>query len=158
MTEVRIFHELATFYWHFIRNFNSIAARITECSKNRRFHWGEKAETTFTVLKEKLCTALVLALPDFDKLFEVDYDASGVGIGAVLSQEKRLVAFFSEKLSDARQKWSTYDNEFFFIVHALKMWEYYLVGRELVLYSDCDALKHLNSQTRISKDMHARWI
>ena len=65
------------------------------------------------------------------------------------------MTFFSEKLSDARQKWSTYDKEFYSIVRALKTQEHYLVGREFVLYSDCDALKHLNSQTRISKDMHA---
>ena len=109
-------------------------------------------------MKEKLCTTPVLALSKFEKLFEVDYDASGVGIGAVLSQEKRPVAFFSEKLSDVRQKWSTYDKEFYSIVHALKTWEHYLVGCEFVLYSDCDALKHLNSQTRISKGMHAQWI
>ena len=67
------------------------------------------------------------------------------------------MAFFSEKLSDARQKWATYDKEFYSIVLALKTWEHYLVGREFILYLDCDALKHLNSQTRISKDMHAQW-
>ncbi|OMO59689.1 Integrase, catalytic core [Corchorus capsularis] len=111
----------------------------------------------FVALKEKMCTAPVLALPDFDKVFEVDCDASGVGIGAVLSQEKRPVAFFSEKLSDSRRKWSTYDKEFYSVVRALKMWEHYLAGNEFVLYSDREALKYLKSQKQITSDMHARW-
>ena len=105
-----------------------------------------------------MCTALVLALPNFDKLFEVDYDASGVGIRLVFSKEKKSVAFFSENLSDAWQKSLTYNKELYSIVRALMTWEHYLVGHEFVLCSDCDALKHLNSHTRINKDMHARWI
>ena len=75
-----------------------------------------------------------------------------------MSQEKRPIAFYSEKLCDARRNWFTYDKVFYFVVRALRVWEHYLIGKEFVLYSDCGALKHLSSQNRISKDMHTRWI
>ncbi|CAL8993802.1 unnamed protein product [Prunus brigantina] len=76
---------------------------------------------------------------------------------AVLSQDKRPVAFFSEKLSNARQKWSTYDQEFYAVVRALKQWEHYLIQKEFVLFTDHQALKYINSQKNIDK-MHARWV
>ena len=88
--------------------------------------------------------------PIFTKVFEVTYDASSVGIGGVLSQEGHPMAFFSEKLNDAKRRYSTYDKEFYAIVQSLHFLRFYLLPTEFVLFSDHQALIYLNSQKELN--------
>lgn len=154
--EVRSFHRLVSFYRRFIPNFSTLMTPITDCMRKGNFIWSEAASNAFEEIKRKLTTAPVLVLPDFHLPFELHCDASKVGIGAVLSQGGRPVAFFSEKFSGPKLNYSTYDMEFYALVRALKYWSSYLAYNEFILYSDHDALKHINSQDKLSS-RHARW-
>ena len=109
--EVRSFHGLASFYRKFIRNFRKINAPIIDTIKKDRqpFKWTTKVEENFQLLKKKVTKKPVLVLPDFTNPFQVKCYASGEAIGAVLSQDDRSVAYFSEKLNDTKNKYSSFE-------------------------------------------------
>ncbi|XP_078437281.1 uncharacterized protein LOC144707900 [Wolffia australiana] len=118
--DVRSFIGLATFYRRFIPGFSGITAPITDILKSDKFEWTGPADQAFELLKKLMTEAPVLKLPDFSDVFEVACDASGVGIGGVLSQRGHPIEFFSEKLNDTRKWYDNYDREFYALVQSLR--------------------------------------
>jgi hypothetical protein len=158
ITEVKSFHGLASFYRRFVKDFSTLAAPLTEIvKKSVGFKWGSEQDRAFIEIKERLCCAPLLALPDFSKTFEIECDASGIGIGAVLMQEKRPIAYFSEKLNGAALNYPTYDKELYALVRALETWQHYLWPKEFVIHTDHESLKHLKGQGKLNR-RHAQWM
>jgi hypothetical protein len=157
--EVRSFHGLMSFYRKFIRNFSEISAQMMDTMKkiHKYFKCTEEAEERLNILKEKITEQSIMVLPYFGKTFQVRFDASGVAIGVVLIQDNGPVAYFSEKVNDAKRKYSTYDKEFYAIIQSLKKWRHYLVLKEFVLYSYNQALQFITRQEKFNQ-RHAKWI
>jgi len=128
-------------------------APLTECMKKGSFKWTKVVQKAFETIKDRLCSAPILALPNFDLLFEVEGDTSGIGIGAALTQAKHPLAFFSEKLNGSRLNYSTYDKKFYAIVKPLKYWSHYLNPSPFVLNSNHKALSYINGQHKLTQEM-----
>jgi hypothetical protein len=108
-------------------------------------------------LKDKLTHAHHLQLPDFNKVFKLECDASGIGLGVVLLQEGKPIAYYSEKLSGASVKYSTYDKEVYALVRTLHTWQHYLWHCKFIIHSDHKALNHIRTQTNLNRH-HAKWV
>jgi hypothetical protein len=129
-----------------VRNFGTIAAPLNDLMKKGvSFHWGASQDQAFHTLINKLTHAPLLQLLDFGKTFELECDASGIGIGGILFQEGKPVSYFSEKLSEPSVNYSTYDEELYALVCILETWQHYLWPKEFVIYSDHESLKHIRA-------------
>jgi hypothetical protein len=117
LSQVRSVLGLAGFYRHFVKDFSTIAAALNELTKKDvPFSWGTRHGSAFGMLKDKLTHAPLLQLPNFNKTFELECDASGIGLGGVLLEERKHVAYFSEKLSGPVLNYFTYDKELYVLV------------------------------------------
>jgi ribonuclease HI len=158
VTDVRSFLGLVGYYRTFIENFSKITKPMTELLKNNtKFEWSEACEKSFQELKKRLTTAPVLTLPDIKKDFVIYYDASKQGLGCVLMQEGKVVAYASRQLKKHEENYPTHDLELAAVVHALKIWRHYLIGNKCELFSDHKSLKYFFTQTELNMRQR-RWL
>ncbi|GKD16077.1 putative reverse transcriptase domain-containing protein, partial [Tanacetum coccineum] len=114
-------------------------------------------ETAFQLLKQKLCSALILALPEGSENFVVYCDASHKGLGAVLMQREKVIAYASRQLKIHEKNYTTHDLELGAVVFALKMWRHYLYGTKCVVFTDHKSLQHILDQKELNMRQH-RWL
>ncbi|GJR88261.1 putative reverse transcriptase domain-containing protein [Tanacetum coccineum] len=129
----------------------------TPSEKSKTFDWGEEQERAFQTLKDKLCNAPVLALPDGPEDFMVYCDASGLGLGCVLMQRGKVIAYASRQLKIHEKNYTTHDLELSEVVFALKIWRYYLYRTKSVIYTDHKSLQHIFNQKELNMRQR-RWI
>jgi hypothetical protein len=151
LNNLRGFLGLTSYYHKFVRHYGRIATPLMTLTKKDAFSWTPKATKYFEQLKEVMCKAHVLTTLDFKKTFIVECDPSGNGIGVVLMQEGRLLAFESRPLKGKDLHKPIYEKEMMEILHALNKWHSYLIGRHFKVKIDHDSLKYFLEQ-RLSSD------
>ncbi|KAI3726575.1 hypothetical protein L1987_66373 [Smallanthus sonchifolius] len=157
-SEIRSFLGLAGYYRRFISNFSRIALPLTSLTqKNKPFIWEQKQEDAFQLLKEKLCNAPILTLPDGNDDFVVYCDASNQGLGCVLMQRDKVIAYASRQLKVHEKNYTTHDLELGAVVFALKIWRHYLYGTKCVIYTDHKSLQHIFDQKELNMRQR-RWV
>ena len=148
----------AGYYRRFIEIFSKVAKPMTELlKKDKKFAWPEGCELSFQELKKRLVTTPVLCLPDLKKDFQVYCDASHHGLGAVLMQEGKVVSYASRQLKTHEVNHPTHDLELASIVHALKTWRHYLLGKRCEVFTDHKSLKYIFTQKEINMRQR-RWL
>ncbi|GJY66965.1 retrotransposon-related protein [Tanacetum coccineum] len=155
--QLRGFLGLTRYYRKFIKNFAWISKPLTNLLKKDAFMWSKEAQTAFNQLKEAMTQTPVLALPDYNKTFVVETDASGVGIRAMLQQEGHPIAYLSKTLAPKHQALSTYKKEFQAVLMALEKWRSYLLDRHFKIKTDHFSLKYLLNQ-RVTTLFQAKWL
>ena len=141
--ELRGILGLSGYYRKFIKNYAHICKPLYELLRKNNFFWNSKAEEAFLKLKQIMSSAPVLALPDFSKPFILETDASGYGIGDVLTQGNGPIAYLSKVLGVKNSALSTYEKEFLAVLMAIEKWKHYLQGHHFIVRTDQKSLKHL---------------
>ncbi|GJY47373.1 putative reverse transcriptase domain-containing protein [Tanacetum coccineum] len=157
-TEVRQFLILAGYYQRFIEGFSLISKPLTKLTKkDKKYEWGKEKEEAFHTLKQKSCSAPILALPEGTEDFVVYCDASLKGYGAVLMQREKVIAYASRQLKVHEENYATHDLELGAVVFALRLWRHYLYGTKCVVFTYHKSLKYILNQKELNLRQR-RWI
>ncbi|GJV18109.1 putative reverse transcriptase domain-containing protein [Tanacetum coccineum] len=119
--------------------------------------WGEDQESAFQLLKQKLCEALILALPEGNGDFVVYCDASYQGLGAVLMQREKVIAYASRQLKPHKENYTTHDLELGAVVFALKIWRHYMYGTKCTVFTDHKSLQYILDLKELNMRQR-RWL
>ena len=158
VTEVSSFLELAGYYKRFFKGFSMTASPIMRLlQKNVRFELSEKCQASFEKLKALLTKAPVLTQLTYNKEYVIFSDVLLNGLGCVIMQEGKVVAYASRQLKPHEKNYPTHDLELAVIVFALKIWRHYLYGEKFFIYTDHKSLKYLPSQRELNLRQH-RWM
>nr|GEZ80220.1 putative reverse transcriptase domain-containing protein [Tanacetum cinerariifolium] len=157
-TEIRQFLGLAGYYRRFNEGFSKIAKTMTKLTqKGIKFDCGEKEENAFQLIKQKLCSASILALPEGSEDFMVYYDASHKGLGAVLIQKEKVIAYASRQLKVQEKNYTTHDLELGSVVFSLKIWRHYLYGTKCTVFTNHKSLQYILDQKELNMRQR-RWL
>ena len=147
VTEIRSFLSLAGYYRRFVQGFSVTASSLTRLlRKGVKFEWDDKCQSSFERLKEILVEAPVLIQPTSGRDYTVYSDASRIGLGCVLMQDGKVVAYASRKLKPHEQNYPTHDLELAAVVFTLKIWRHYLYGEKCRIFTDHKSLKYFLTQ------------
>nr|GFB95457.1 putative reverse transcriptase domain-containing protein [Tanacetum cinerariifolium] len=146
-TEIRQFLGLTGYYRRFIEGFSKIAKTMTKLTQ-KKIEWGDKQEASFQLLKQKLYSAPILALPKGSEDFIVY--ALNKGLGAVLMQREKVISYASRQLKIHEKNYTTHDLELRAVVSALKTWRHYLYGTKCIVFTDHKSLQHILVQKELN--------
>jgi hypothetical protein len=158
VSDIKSFLELAAYYEKFIEGFLKISKPMTKLlKKDKKFEWTPACEVSFQELKKQLTTALILVMPDMEKSFPIYCNMPGQGLGCVLLQDGRVVAYASRQLRKREVNYLTHDLELAAVVHALKIWRHYLMGKSYEIYMDHKSLRYIFIQLNLNLRQR-RWL
>ncbi|KAL5547177.1 hypothetical protein UlMin_006864 [Ulmus minor] len=158
VSEIRSFLGLAGYYRRFVENFSRIAMPLTRLTKKEvKYTWDDQCEEAFQELKKRLTSAPILTISNSEEPYTVYTDASRTGLGCVLMQHGKVVAYASRQLKTHEQNYPTHDLELAAVIFALKIWRCYLYGAKFEVFTDHKSLKYLFTQRDLNLRQR-RWV